>query len=333
MSKTPAEAMRLDETAAEGQKQQEKETDRKSDTPRERANRLRRFFAIGHQIIEGRAKAQDDNQEDQDDDDFQGDSLGSGKEAIGIGARSNLMRDYRFIPSTAGLILVGILVPSFVLLGFWQLDRAHEREALNRLQDIRLQESPLVLGSKDPVDLDAIRYRELILEGQYDREHQFLVDNQLEGQTAGYHVLAPLRLEGSNRSVLINRGWVAIGADRTQRPDVGGLPEGRVKIRGRADFLHRVGFKLAGAEIPAEGWPAVVQVPEPTPLSVRLGYPVEGFQVLLGPAEPGGYVRQFRPVRLDAGKNRGYALQWFLFAVATFSLFIRSSLRKFPHRS
>jgi surfeit locus 1 family protein len=243
------------------------------------------------------------------------------------------MRDYRFIPSTVGLILVVILVPTFVMLGFWQLDRAHQRESLNQLQDERLQEPPLVLGPHERVDLDAIRYRELILKGQFDREHQFLVDNQLEGQAAGYHVLVPFRLEGSDRSVLINRGWVALGSDRTQRPDVGGLPEGRIEIRGRADYLHRVGFKLKGAEIPTEGWPAIVQVPEPIPLSTRLGYPVEGFQVLLGPAEPGGYVRQFRPVRLDAGKNRGYALQWFLFAVATFSLFIRSSLRKSPHRS
>lgn len=238
------------------------------------------------------------------------------------------MRDYRFIPSTIGWILVLILVPSFVMLGFWQLDRAHEREALNRLQDERREEPAIALGANDAIDLSAVRYRELILEGQYDSEHQFLVDNQLEGQTAGYHVLVPLRLKGSTRSVLINRGWVPLGPDRKVLPDLRGLPEGRVNVRGRADYLHRVGFKLTGAEIPTDGWPAVVQVPESPALSQRLGYPVEGFQVLLGPAEPGGYVRHFRNVRLDAGKNRGYALQWFLFAVATLVLFIRSSIRK-----
>lgn len=243
------------------------------------------------------------------------------------------MRDYRFIPSTVGLVLVVIFVPTFVMLGFWQLDRAHEREALNRLQDERLLEPPLVLGPQDAIDLASVRYRELTLEGRYDSGHQFLVDNQLEDQKAGYHVLVPFHLEGSSRSVLINRGWVPLGADRTLRPDLGGLSQGRVKISGRADYLHRVGWKLSGAEVPSEGWPAVVQVPEAIPLSERLGYPVEGFQVLLGPAEPGGYVRHFRNVRLDAGKNRGYALQWFLFAVTTLLLFIRSSLRKSSHSS
>jgi len=142
------------------------------------------------------------------------------------------MRDYRFIPSTVGLILVVILVPAFVMLGFWQLDRAHQRETLNRMQDERLQEPALVIGPDESADLDAIRYREVILEGEFDREHQFLVDNQLEGQSAGYHVLVPFRLEGSHRSILINRGWVALGADRSKRPDVGGFPKAESKSEG-----------------------------------------------------------------------------------------------------
>lgn len=240
------------------------------------------------------------------------------------------MRDYRFIPTAFGLILVGVLVPSFMMLGFWQLDRAHERESLNQLQDQRLKEPALVMGPKDAVDLESLRYREIVIEGRYDLAHQFLVDNQLEDQMPGYHVLAPFRLEGANRSVLINRGWVPLGPDRKALPDLGGLPGGLIRVQGRADRLHRVGFKLKGAEIPAIGWPSVVQVPEALALSERLGYPVEGFQVLLGPAEPGGFVRHFRNVRLDAGKNRGYALQWFLFAAATLLLFVRSSFRKSP---
>ena len=243
------------------------------------------------------------------------------------------MRDYSFFPSSVGLILVAILVPTFLSLGFWQLDRAHERETLNRLQDERMEEPPLALRGNTPVDPASIRYRALVLEGRYDVQHQFLVDNQLEDQAAGYHALVPFRLQGSDRSVLVNRGWLPLGADRRVRPDLGGLPEGIITIRGRADYLHRVGFKLSGAEIPSEGWPSLVQVPEVAPISERLGYPVEGFQVLLGPAEVGGYVRHFKNVRLDAGKNRGYALQWFLFAVATLLLFIRSSFRKSSHPS
>lgn len=240
-----------------------------------------------------------------------------------------LMRDYRFKPSRFAVLLVLLLVPAFVGLGFWQLNRAGEREALNRLQDERSQESTLMLGGQlDAIDPATIRYRNLTLHGEFDAAHQFLVDNQLEDQRAGYHVLVPFRISGGETAILVNRGWLPLGSDRMHLPDLHGLPEGVVTIEGRADLLHRVGFRLKGAEIPSEGWPAVVQLPEPEALGSRLGYKLAGFQVLLAPSEPGGYSRHFRMIRLDANKNRGYALQWFLFAATCLFLFARSSFRK-----
>lgn len=76
MANAANKAVRLDQAAPEGQKQQEEKPDRKSDSPRQGTHRLGRFFAVGDQIVEGGAEAKDDNQEDQDDDDFQGSSWG-----------------------------------------------------------------------------------------------------------------------------------------------------------------------------------------------------------------------------------------------------------------
>jgi surfeit locus 1 family protein len=221
-----------------------------------------------------------------------------------------------------------LLVPLFVSLGFWQLGRAQERDALNVLQDLRAQEVPLVISERDRLDPESIRYRQVVLEGQFDRAHQFLVDNQLDNGNAGYHVLVPFRLSRGGQALMVNRGWLPVGSDRKILPDIGGLPEGIVTVKGRADLFFRVGLRLKGAEIPSETWPSLVQVPESQALSRHLGYAVEGFQVLLDPAEKGGFGRHFRSVRLDVSKNRGYALQWFLFAAATFIIFVRSSLRK-----
>ena len=240
------------------------------------------------------------------------------------------MRDYSFNPSWFGWVGVLILVPLFVSLGFWQLDRARERDAINALQEARRTESPLKLSDQGPMDAESLRYRRVVLEGSYDDRHQFLIDNQIEEGQPGYHVLVPLRMKGGVPAVLINRGWIPVGSDRRQAPDVSGLPQGQVEIQGSIDLLHRVGFKLKGAEVPGSGWPSLVQVPEAKALSERLGYEVAGFQVLLAPAEPGGYRRHDREMRLDSGKNRGYALQWFLFAGVTMFLFARASIRKAP---
>lgn len=237
-----------------------------------------------------------------------------------------MLGKYSFKPSLLALALVFILVPLFVSLAFWQLRRAEEKEQF-KLQSAS-QAAQIALQGRDILESpsSSLRFRSVALEGTFDRDHQFLLDNQMQSGRPGYHVLAPFRVDGLNLSILINRGWIPMGIDRAQMPDLRGLPEARVLIRGKIDFLHRVGFRLKGMEQPSLGWPSVVQLPEPEPLGQRLGYPLADFQVLLDPAEPGGFDYPLKSEALDSVRNRAYALQWFLFALATLILFLRASL-------
>jgi surfeit locus 1 family protein len=238
------------------------------------------------------------------------------------------MLSYRFKPSLKAALLFGIAFPLFISLGFWQLHRAGEKTAINALREFRATEPVMRLGPEPPPELDDLRYRPIFAEGEYDTAHQFLLDNQLQGQAPGYHVLTPLRLTGSKRAVLVNRGWVPMGANRAELPDIGPLPQGPVRVTGTLDALHRVGFRLKGAELPADGWPSVVQLPEADRLAERLGYPLLPYQVLLDPFAEGGYSRMWQAAPLDSGKNRGYALQWFLFAAVAAFFFIRHAFRR-----
>jgi surfeit locus 1 family protein len=99
-------------------------------------------------------------------------------------------------------------------------------------------------------------------------------------------------------------------------------------VQGKLDYLHRVGFRLKGAEIPAAGWPSVVQLPEADQLAERLGYPLLPYQVLLDPDAESGYLRVWHAAPLDPGKNLGYALQWFLFAAGAAFFFLRHTLKR-----
>jgi surfeit locus 1 family protein len=238
------------------------------------------------------------------------------------------MSDYSFKPSLRAWLLFVAVFPLFMALGFWQLQRGEEKSAINALREVRSQDAAIRLGADAPEDIDALRYRIVQVEGEYDTAHQFLIDNQLQGQAVGYHVLTPLRLAETGKAVLVNRGWVPLCASRAILPDTGGAPSGRVRVQGALDRMHRVGFRLKGAEIPGAGWPSVVQAPEPGPLSVRLGYPLLPYQVLLDPAAEGGYVRAWRAAKLDPDKNRGYALQWFLFAACAAVFFVRHGFKK-----
>ena len=82
----------------------------------------------------------------------------------------------------------------FIALGLWQLERALLKESIEDRFQQRLSEpdraiSPDDLAGGNPVDLE---YRKLMLRGSYDNSRNLLVDNQLHGGRAGYHVLTPI---------------------------------------------------------------------------------------------------------------------------------------------
>lgn len=230
------------------------------------------------------------------------------------------MRNRSFKPGWPASVAVALLLPLFASLGVWQLHRADEKKALMAQRAARLGE-PVLRGGGLGWASEESRFRRVELAGEFDSAHQVLLDNQIFQQQAGYHVLTPLRLDGTDAAVLVNRGWVPVGKDRRRLPE---LPVQHTKVRFTAviDHFPGVGFKLAGAEIPAAGWPAVTQLLDAGRLSERLGYRLLPYQVLLPADEPEGYVREWKPASLDPGKNQGYALQWFSFALVLSILYV-----------
>jgi len=188
------------------------------------------------------------------------------------------------------------------------------------LREQHESEPPIALAGEG-LALEENRYRRVIVAGEYDAEHQFLLDNQIIRQQAGYHVLTPLLIQGANVGVLVNRGWIPAGRDRAVKPNLP-ITQTTVRIIGVVDKFPGVGLKLKGAEIPAPGWPALVQLADSERLSERLGYRLLPYQVLLDVNEGEGYERIGRPASLSPEKNQGYALQWFGFALVLMVLYL-----------
>lgn len=235
------------------------------------------------------------------------------------------MRDYSFKPGLAASLGLIVALPLFVSLGVWQLHRADEKKELIALQQQRMQDQPLTLRAEEP-SLEGIRYRRVIVSGEYDVDHQFLLDNQIHRQSPGYHVLTPLRIAGTEAAVLVNRGWIPLGSNRSELPKLD-IRQPTVRIAGTAERFPDVGLRLEGAEIPTPGWPAVVQVVDPARIGERLGYAVLPYQILADETAGEGYVRAWKENRPDPGKNLGYALQWFLFALVALVLYVRHGVK------
>ncbi|UZR27424.1 SURF1 family protein [Methylococcus mesophilus] len=235
------------------------------------------------------------------------------------------MRHYSFKPAGVAVVGIALALPLFCSLGVWQLNRAAEKRALQAQLASQSGEPPLRLDAPN-ADIEPPRYRRVAVKGEYDAGRQFLLDNQIHGGKAGYHVLTPLRLEAADLAVLVNRGWIPAGPDRRRLPDLP-IQMSAVELTGVVERFPAVGLKLEGAEVPAPGWPATVQVPEREALERRLGYRLLPYQVLLDQGAAEGYARDWKPANVDPDKSTGYAFQWFSFAAIALGLFLRHGFR------
>jgi len=232
---------------------------------------------------------------------------------------------YRFSPGWMPTALTVIFLPLFVWLGLWQLDRAVEKqaqldafEALGRLPPVALA------GDAQTAPL---RHRKVTAGGEYDAGRQYLLDNRILDRRPGYHVLTPLRL-AAGKAVLVNRGWIPLGASRQERPDIG-IENTRVTVVGQVHPEPEAGLVLDDAAGAETDWPRLVQRIDFERMGHELGVPLVPVLVLLDAGQAEGYVRKWRPDYVaPPDKNRAYAAQWFSFAVLLIVLYVGLNTRR-----
>jgi surfeit locus 1 family protein len=213
----------------------------------------------------------------------------------------------------------------FVDLGRWQWHRAQQTRAL--AEDFGAGGQSLAdLGARATSALP--RYAQVRLQGRYDGEHQFLLDNMSHNGQPGYEVLTPLRLN-DGRTVVVNRGWVPLTASRSQLPDVRIDVTAPQSPAGRLDDLPVAGIALGhAAPAPVAPWPKLTSFPTMGDLSAALGEPLQSRQLLLNPDEPLGLVRDWHPTGLGPERHLSYAIQWWAFGALAVALYAYMNWRR-----
>ena len=112
----------------------------------------------------------------------------------------------RFRPGVIPTVVVALLLPLLVSLGFWQLSRGAEKTALLASYAERRAAEPMasseLLSSADPA------YRRVHLHGQFDAAHSLLLDNRQRNGKVGVELLQPFQDQRSGLWLLVNRGWL-----------------------------------------------------------------------------------------------------------------------------
>ena len=195
-------------------------------------------------------------------------------------------------------------------LGRRQLSRAAEKEALQAAIAER-QRLPALDGASLAQALSDDQARELLhraitLRGQWLADRTVFLDNRPMARQTGFYVLTPLRLTGSDRVVLVQRGWAPRHqVDRSLLPPVQ-TPTGEVQVSGRIAAhpprVYRLGQEQGGAirqNLDLDAWRAETGLPLAPVLVVQTGDASDGVQ------------RDWPEAASGVEKHYGYAFQWF----------------------
>jgi len=226
----------------------------------------------------------------------------------------------RRLRTIAVVVLCAVLVLGLSLLGFWQLDRARQKQAMLSAVELVLQQRrPVALAQVlDRNARDDFAWAEV--SGHFVAPLIFL-DNQQHQGRAGLRLYAPLAQPGEQTRLLVDLGWLP-WADGRVLPHVQ-LPVAPVVLAGLLAPPPSVGVRM-GAAAAIGRTPVLLTRLDPDELSAQGDVHYATRVLRLDPAQTLGYARDLNVLAntLPPERHRGYAVQWFALAAALSSLLL-----------
>lgn len=227
-----------------------------------------------------------------------------------------------------------IVFVGLVKLSFWQYNRGFEKELrtaritqLNQQSPLTLNEIVKLAKEKQFFGKESINDFPVTIQGQFNGDYIFLLDNQVEKTSLGYRVLQVVQTP--TYAVLVNLGWVQGSISRSELPEVTPL-HGEYKFHGHVRIVEQ-GIMLTEQDFTQASWPLRVQQIELEKFATLINKPLLPFVIYVDPAETLGHKKNWHPIVMPAEKHFGYAFQWAALAIAWLILMI--SLRMKTQKS
>ena len=206
-------------------------------------------------------------------------------------------------------------------LGQWQTGRAHYKEELQgRYDTLRLQ--PAISVGALPVLAGDVLLRRVEVRGEFAPKYTVYVDNKIHQRQPGYHVATPLRIAGSQRYVLVNRGWIAAARDRAV-PAIS-TPAGEQIVQGTAVTFSERYLELSTKVAEGNIWQNLVL----ERYRQATGLEVQPFVIQQESAAADGLQREWQ--RPDLGRNThlAYAFQWYAMSLAILIYYLVTHVKR-----
>ena len=232
------------------------------------------------------------------------------------------MARYRFRASLWPTLAALAGVVATLALGNWQLGRGHEKAVLAQRIDTASHDAPIGLTGAQ-VNADDVVWRRVEASGRFEPKYAVLIDNRIVRGAVGYYVVMPLKIEGSERYVLVNRGWVAGTGSRGTLPQIA-TPAQPVRITGLATAPSKRYLELSTKTVEGNVWQNLTLERYRATVAIALQPVVIQQESKLDD----GLVREWSAPDLGIDKHYAYAFQWFVMAAAIVIIYIACNVRK-----
>ncbi len=243
----------------------------------------------------------------------------------------------RIVATVSALLVISIGCGA----GVWQLSRANTKIALAANLQAR-QQMPILSGNSEPWTLEEASERRMIARGKYIPESAIWLDNRPRpvppvgsaSAQSGFYLMMPLRLEGKDEVLWVNRGWAPRNNENRETLPPVQTPNKMVNIEG-VIFAHpgKV-YELGSSKISADiNKPRIEQNFDLTAEGKLHGWNQLPF--ILREVEVGaedGLVRDWAPLTSGVDRHYAYAFQWFALAFAGFLFWLLSGLRQYKQQ-
>ena len=326
------DAGRLYPAKAIGEQQQHKQEYREPDPQTQCLYRAVAAAFVAHQKNECGREAGDDQDEGNGDDNFH-DGLHTAltnKTAPmhGKHGKGAILMRLHFRLRVIPLIATALVCAIGISLGNWQLRRAEEKRGLQQEMMDRANFDALNADTMAPDEIPE-EFRRIVAYGEFQRDWAVYLDNRPLHGRSGFYLLMPLKLAGSDRAVLVQRGWFPRDVRDPTRLPVIPVPTSPVHLEGRVRLSAGRLMQLGEPVALAPG--AIVQNIEVADVARASKLPLPTFIIEQTSDTGDGLIRDWPLPSTGIDTHRGYAVQWYALSAAALIFFIFTGFRRASH--
>ena len=224
------------------------------------------------------------------------------------------MERKKFNPGVRITIFFFIFAVVFFSLGIWQIERGQTKTQIMSEFENKLTKEPIYLNAESK------KWDRVLVSGKWENKKQLLIDNVIHQGIAGYKVLTPLRVDETNKLILVDRGWIKQNKFRDQLPDIQ-IPDNFESVIGTLE-QPELGLVLSD-ELISNNWPKISQTKNVEVISKAYTEEIFPMILLADPLLKNSleYIK-ITPTNMTPIKHYGYSSQWFLMFIVLCFMYI-----------